>query len=35
MTNIRWRGRMPTCALAAIFTIACTGLASAHVTLDK
>jgi len=34
MTNIRWRGRMPTCALAALFSLAAFS-ASAHVTLDK
>lgn len=35
MTNIRWCGRMPTCALAALFSLAALDLASAHVTLDK
>lgn len=34
MTNISWRGRMPTCALAALFSLAAFP-ASAHVTLDR
>lgn len=34
MTNIRWRGRMPTCALAALLSLAAFP-ASAHVTLDR
>ncbi len=35
MTNIRWRGRMPTCALVAVLSLTAFNVASAHVTLDK
>lgn len=35
MTNICWRGRMSSCALAAVFSLAFAATASAHVTIDK
>lgn len=35
MTNIRWRGRMMSCALVAVLSSAFAGAASAHVTLDR
>lgn len=35
MTNIRWRGRARSCALAALISLACTTVAFAHITLEK
>ncbi|WP_082540733.1 DUF1775 domain-containing protein [Pseudolabrys sp. Root1462] len=35
MTNIRWRGRMPSCAFVAVLSLSTFNIASAHVTLDK
>jgi uncharacterized protein YcnI len=35
MTNIRWRGRMPACALVAVLSIAFASTATAHVTLER
>jgi len=35
MTNVRWHGRMPSCALAAVLSLAFATTASAHITLER